>query len=167
MKKLSLLALALVTSSVFATTPTPSGPTTTGSSVSIGSSSRQGVAMIFSAVRNQADGSGAVAQQNVSSNAGSVTIDGGSSDQLTIGALSDISNRALGANSMASQNVSSNVGQVTIKGHSTQVTALLGAYVGNVAYANATAVQNLASNNGCVTCGTGITVGGSGGGNGH
>ena len=123
--------------------------------------------MIFSAVRNKADGDKAVAQQNVSSNAGNVTIDGGHSDQLTIGVLSDISNRALGANSMASQNVSSNSGQVTIKGHSTQVTALLGAYVGNVAYANSTAVQNLASNNGCVTCGTGTTVGGSGNGYDH
>jgi hypothetical protein len=118
--------------------------------------------MIFSAVRNQADGKGAVAQQNVSSNAGNVTIDGGSSDQLTIGVLSDISNRALGANSMASQNVSSNAGKVTIKGASTQVTALLGSYIGNVAYANSTAVQNLASNNGCVTCDGGTTVGGNG-----
>jgi hypothetical protein len=103
-----------------------------------------------------------VAQQNVSSNSGNVTIDGGSSDQLTIGAASDISNRALGANSMASQNVSSNVGQVTIRGASTQVTALLGSYVGNVAHANSMAVQNLASNNGCVTCDGGTTVGGQG-----
>lgn len=124
--------------------------------------------MIFSAVRNQADGDAAVAQQNVSSNSGNVTIDGGTSEQLTIGVHSDVSNRALGANSMASQNLSSNVGQVTIKGLSTQVTALLGSYVGNVAHTNATAVQNLASNNGCVTCGTGTTVGGSSsGGNGY
>jgi cytochrome c551/c552 len=63
---------------------------------------------------------------------------------------------------MASQNVSSNVGQVTIRGASTQVTALLGSYVGNVAHANAMAVQNLASNNGCVICDGGTTVGGHG-----
>ena len=43
-----------------------------------------------------------------------------------------------------------------------QVTALLGSYIGNVAYANSTAVQNLASNNGCVTCDGGTTVAGNG-----
>ena len=109
--------------------------------------------MIFSAVRNRAEGAGAFAQQNVSSNSGNVTIDGAASTQITVGTLSDISNRAIGDNAYASQNVSSNVGNVTIAGGtSNQFTALLGSYVGNVAYANARAVQNIASNNGCIDC---------------
>ena len=102
MKKLSILALALLASSVFANGGSNGGGhggggPTVGSSVSIGSTSRQGVAMIFSAVRNKAEGNGAVAQQNVSSNSGNVAH----------------------ANAMAVQNLASNNGCVTCDGGTT------------------------------------------------
>jgi hypothetical protein len=148
MKKLAFIAFAALATTAFAGPPGPLN----GPQIVINGSSVQGVAMIFSSLRNQSTGSNSDAHQNVSSNSGNVTVNGNST-QLTAGIWSDVSNRSTGSHSYASQNLSSNVGKVDINGSSTQVTAMLGSYVANLASGNhATAVQNIASNNGCTSC---------------
>lgn len=152
MKKLAILAFAGLATAAFA----GGGDGPSGPQIVINGNSTQGVAMIFSAIRNQSTGERSDAQQNVSSNSGNVTVNGNST-QLTAGMLSDVSNRSIGSDSYASQNLSSNVGKVDINGNSTQMTALLGSYVGNLASGNhARAVQNIASNNGCTSCQPGV-----------
>ncbi|MBU4504995.1 MAG: hypothetical protein KJ740_01285, partial [Gammaproteobacteria bacterium] len=78
--------------------------------------------------------------------------DGGESVQLTATRGSVVANLALGEEAYASQNVSSNIGNVNIAGTSWQITALDQSGVVNVATANTKAIQNIASNNGCVAC---------------
>jgi len=87
----------------------------------------------------------------VSSNSGNVTVDG-VSVQLTSAKGAFVANLADGEDAYASQNISSNIGQVNITGGSLQATALYGTAVLNKAGADTKAVQNIASNNGCVAC---------------
>lgn len=143
MKKLALIAFAAISTSVFA------------QEIVIDGNSVQAVAATSSIFLNAADGANAYAQQNVSSNSGEVTVEsGGLSVQLTAADNSVLANIALGDNAYASQNVSSNIGDVTIgaSANSLQLTALSGSGAINLAGANTKAVQNIASNNGCVAC---------------
>jgi hypothetical protein len=120
----------------------------------INGKSFQGVAATSTLFLNAAEGRDAYAQQNVSSNSGNVTVeDGATSVQLTAargGSL--LANLALGDDAYASQNVSSNIGNVDINGSSWQVTSLSRSGVVNIATKDTKAVQNIASNNGCVAC---------------
>lgn len=161
MKKLSILASIALASTAFISTSAsatcwfgcapPPTPAETPAIV-INGSSTQAVAAVFSAIRNNSDGSSSKAVQNVSSNSGNVTVNG-SSTQLTAMGLSDVSNFATNTNSIATQNMSSNYGKVTINGSSLQATALLGSYVANGSTGTTSlAVQNVASNNGCTSC---------------
>jgi hypothetical protein len=151
MKKLALIAFAAFATSAFAGGEHPSTPT--GSpSINVTGNSTQSASLIFSAVRNKAEsGSGATAQQNLASNAGAVLIQGNSTQSVGA-AASDVSNLAKGANAYASQNLASNVGAVTVSGNSNQSVSMLASYVANSAASNTKAVQNIASNNACVTC---------------
>lgn len=157
MKKLAILASAILATSAFATNG--GGGHNDGDKcadcpeIVIDGKSFQGVAATSSIFLNAADGSGAYAHQNVSSNSGTVTVSkSGESVQLTGAKGSLVANLAMGQDAYASQNVSSNIGDVTINGTSWQVTALNKSGVINLAGAKTKAVQNLASNNGCVSC---------------
>jgi hypothetical protein len=143
MKKLFIIASALAVSSAFAT----GGP-----EIEIDGNSVQVVAATSSVFLNAAAlGDDAYAQQNVSSNSGNVEIDGDSL-QLTATRNSLVANLALGEDAYASQNISSNIGKVSVDGLSVQLTALNNSAVVNMASEDTKAIQNLASNNGCVAC---------------
>ncbi|WP_096697097.1 hypothetical protein [Polaromonas sp. AER18D-145] len=157
MKKLVLLALSAVATAAMATGPTPA------SEITIRGNSAQIAVLSTTGVVNTANGSDSVAQQNLASNAGDVTISGNSL-QIVAARGSYVGNTA-NADTMAQQNLSSNVGDVTVSGNSLQATLLHNSYVLNSATGrDASAVQNIASNNACFTCPT--TGGGHGGGHG-
>ena len=147
MKKLALIAFAALATSAFAA---PGGP---GPSISITGTSVQSTSLIYSTVDNSAKCYSAVAQQNLASNAGNVSIAGKSEQDVTSNG-SSIRNAAMGAKAYASQNLASNVGNVTVagSGKSAQYVYLKDAHVSNTAGAGTVAVQNIASNNACVTC---------------
>ncbi len=148
MKKLAIIALAVAASSAFAMGG-GSDP-----AIVIDGKSTQTVSAGFSAITNKATDMGAYALQNVSSNAGNVTVEsGGTSEQTTVATWgSTISNSATGFGSYAAQSVSSNLGEVTIGGTSKQMTFLVGSSVTNSAGSMNKAIQNVASNNACVKC---------------
>lgn len=147
MKKLALFALSVIATAAMAAGPTPP------SEIVITGNSYQSVSLSNSGASNTANGADALAQQNLASNAGNVTI-GGTSWQTVYGQSSHVSNWA-DSNAVAQQNLSSNVGDVTIGGFSSQSTSLYDSYVSNAAYGKgATAVQNIASNNACFACTT-------------
>ena len=141
MKKLVLIAFAAFATSAFATEP----------SITVNGTSTQSAALIFAAATNKAEGSYAKAQQNLASNAGTVTVNG-KSTQTLFATAAIMANKADGAYSYASQNLASNVGHVTVNGTSTQTVGLGIALVSNSAAYGAAAVQNIASNNACITC---------------
>ncbi|OGA29404.1 MAG: hypothetical protein A3E51_22390 [Burkholderiales bacterium RIFCSPHIGHO2_12_FULL_67_38] len=142
MKKLAIIAFAAFATSAFA-----------DPEIVIDGVSFQSVAAVSSIFHNEASGDDAYAQQNVSSNSGNVTVSGGgTSYQQTSASGSVVANLAYGDDAYASQNVSSNIGDVTINGYSWQATALYGSGVYNIAGEDTQAVQNIASNNGCVAC---------------
>ena len=142
MKKLAIIAFAAFATSAFA-----------DPEIVIDGNSVQAVAATSTIFYNSAVGDDAYAQQNVSSNSGNVTVESGANSvQLTVASGSVVANYAAGDDSYASQNVSSNIGDVTIAGNSLQITALQGSGVYNIAAEDTKAVQNLASNNGCVAC---------------
>ena len=157
MKKLAILASAILATSAFAQSSERGGGS--GSSCSecpeivIDGTSFQAVAATSSLFMNAASGDNAYAHQNVSSNSGNVTVENGANSvQLTAARGSVVANLALGEDAYASQNISSNIGNVTIDGNSWQITALNRSGVVNVAGEKTKAVQNLASNNGCSAC---------------
>lgn len=156
MKKLAIIAFAALATSAFAGGGGGGGGGDTCSEcpeIVIDGTSVQVVAATSSLFMNLAEGKDAYAQQNVSSNSGNVTVeDGAESVQLTATRGSVVANLALGEEAYASQNVSSNIGNVNIAGKSWQITALDQSGVVNVATANTKAIQNIASNNGCVAC---------------
>lgn len=156
MKNLVLLALSVVATAAMATGPTPS------SEIRISGNSAQIAVLSTSGVVNTAKGEDALAQQNLASNAGDVTIRGNSLQ--IVGARGSYVGNQSNANTVAQQNLSSNVGEVTVSGNSVQATLLDASYVLNSATGrDATAVQNIASNNACFAC----TTTGSGHGHGH
>jgi len=153
MKKLAIIAFAALATSAFAGGGGGGGGGDTCSECPEIVTSVQVVAATSSLFMNLAEGKDAYAQQNVSSNSGNVTVeDGAESVQLTATRGSVVANLALGEEAYASQNVSSNIGNVNIAGTSWQITALDQSGVVNVATANTKAIQNIASNNGCVAC---------------
>lgn len=157
MKKLVLLALSAVATAAMATGPSPA------SEIKISGNSAQVAMLSTTGVVNTANGEDAVAQQNLASNAGNVTISGNSLQM--VGAQGSYVGNTSNANTVAQQNLSSNVGDVTVSGNSLQATMLHASYVLNSATGrDATAVQNIASNNACFACTT--TGGGHGGGHG-
>lgn len=150
MKKLAIIALAAFGASAFANGDSPE--------IVINGGSVQTVSAAFSAFTNyatngnsQQGSDAAYALQNVSSNAGNVTINGGS-EQHTFAVGSLVKNFANGKGAYAAQSISSNLGDVTVNGGSTQITGLFGSVVWNQADPGTKAVQNLASNNACVNC---------------
>ncbi len=158
MKKLVLLALSAVATAAMATGPTPA------TDITIRGNSAQIAVLSTTGVVNTANGGDSVAQQNLASNAGDVTISGNSL-QIVAARGSYVGNTA-NADTLAQQNLSSNVGDVTVSGNSLQATLLHNSYVLNSATGrDASAVQNIASNNACFTCPT--TRGGHGGGHGE
>jgi hypothetical protein len=156
MKKLAFLALSVVASAAMATGPTPA------SEIIISGNSAQIAALSSSGVFNTAAGEDALAQQNLASNAGEVYVSGNSL-QIVGARNSGVGNLA-SANTVAQQNLSSNIGEVSVTGNSLQATLLDSSFVMNSATGrDATAVQNIASNNACFAC----TTTGSGHGHGH
>ncbi|MDB5963893.1 MAG: hypothetical protein JWQ72_393 [Polaromonas sp.] len=156
MKSLVLFALSAIASAAMAAGPTPA------SEIRITGNSTQAVTMLGSAASNTASGEDALAQQNIASNAGNVTISGNSVQ--TVSAFASVIGNTSNANTVAQQNLSSNVGDVYISGNSSQATSLLASFVLNSATGrDATAVQNIASNNACFAC----TTTGSDSGHGH
>jgi hypothetical protein len=145
MKSLAFFALSAIASAAMAVTPVDPA-------ISISGTSNQSASLVGTAVSNTAN-TNDTAQQNLASNAGNVTISGTSNQSVT-SAGGVVSNTATGGNdAYASQNLSSNMGNVTIAGHSSQSTSLTLAAVTNLASgASSKAVQNIASNNACVTC---------------
>ena len=123
-----------------------------------GGDSTQTTSMSNSSLSNTARGQGgencygvdckdtAKAMQNVSSNAGNVTVTGKSTQSTTLTSTS-VSNTADGAGAVAVQSAASNTGKVDVFGTSKQTVSLTGGTVSNFANgADTTAVQNLASN---------------------
>ena len=156
MKKLVLLALSVVATAAMATGPTPA------SEITISGNSAQIAVLSTTGVVNTANGEDALAQQNLASNAGDVTISGNSLQ--IVGARGSYVGNTSNANTVAQQNLSSNIGEVTVSGNSLQATMLDASYVLNSATGrDATAVQNIASNNACFAC----TTTSSGHGHGH
>ncbi len=154
MKKLAILASAILATSAFATSPGGGGGKCFECpEINIDGRSTQTVSATSSLFKNTAEGHDAYAHQNVSSNSGNVDVmRGGVSQQTTRATNSTVSNKADGEDAYASQNVSSNIGDVDIRGTSIQMTSLVNSTVMNVANKKTKAVQNLASNNGCVSC---------------
>jgi cytochrome c551/c552 len=159
MKKLAIIAFAAFASSAFATQPffwggsgggSQNGPCETCPQIDIKGPSVQTVSATFSTFGNEGY-NGGNAQQNVSSNSGNVLVTAPST-QTTTAFGAAVTNKADGNNAYASQNLSSNVGKVNIASMSMQTTALTSSVVFNKAGANSKAVQNLATNNGCVAC---------------
>ncbi|MCD6665092.1 hypothetical protein ACFQNJ_16835 [Hydrogenophaga bisanensis] len=156
MKKLAIIALATAASSAFAFNwgqnpqPQPNAPCDTCPQIDIKGASVQTVSATFSTFGNEGY-NGGNAQQNVSSNSGNVLVTA-PSNQTTTAFGSAVTNKADGNNAYASQNLSSNVGKVNIAAMSMQTTSLAGSVVFNKAGANSKAVQNLATNNGCIAC---------------
>ena len=159
MKKLAIIALAVAASSSFATEAftygkpgggSQTGPCETCPQIDIKGTSVQTVSATFSTFANEGV-NGGNAQQNVSSNSGTVMV-ASPSYQTTMSVGSAVMNKADGSNAYASQNLSSNVGKVNVGAASYQTTVLAGSFLYNKAGANSKAVQNLATNNGCVAC---------------
>ena len=146
MKKLVLLALSVVATAAMAAGPA-------GTQVEINGTSTQTADLRNSAVRNTAFGVNAQAQQNISSNAGDVTVTGSGRSSQTTAASGGLITNTANANTKAQQNMSSNAGDVTIRGSSTQLTVVAASIVANAATGhNAKAVQSIASNSSCSTC---------------
>lgn len=146
MKKLAIIAAAAIATSAFAfgsSTPSPEIKIT-------GASTQNTTTSAFSTVANSAE-EDAYAVQNLSSNAGNVTIGGNSSQTTSLGGFAMVKNTADGHDAYAAQNLASNSGLVGITGFSTQMVSV-GGLVSNTAKAHSTAVQNLSSNNGCSAC---------------
>lgn len=145
MKKLVLLALSVVATAAMATGPTPA------SEITISGNSAQIAVLSTTGVVNTANGEDSLAQQNLASNAGDVTISGNSLQ--IVGARGSYVGNTSNANTVAQQNLSSNIGEVTVSGNSLQATMLDASYVVNSATGrDASAVQNIASNNACFAC---------------
>lgn len=150
MKKLAIIAFAALATSAFATETCTECP-----QIDIKGSSVQTVSSIGASFSNEAKGgNGAYAQQNVSSNSGTVEVAGTSSQTTHASWGASVTNVADGGDAYASQNLASNLGNVKIHsgGMSTQFVTLVGGSVSNKAAGNTKAIQNLASNNGCSTC---------------
>lgn len=140
MKKLALLALSVIATSAMA-----------AGEIDITGTSIQIAAIHTSAVVNKANGEDSVAQQNLASNVGDVDVSG-TSVQIVAARGSVIWNQA-DTDTFAQQNLSSNVGDVDVSGTSLQATALYNSAVINYATGDdASAVQNIASNNACFGC---------------
>lgn len=147
MKKLAIIAFAAVSTFAFAgASQDESSPEINISGVSLQSTSTSA----FSTLSNKADEE-AYAVQNVSSNAGNVTISGASTQNTSLGFGAVVQNHASGKDAYAAQNLASNSGLVSIAGASIQLASVNG-WVSNEAEARATAVQNVSSNNGCSAC---------------
>lgn len=150
MKSLAFIALSVIASAAMAGGPVP---TSSNPEIKITGNSTQTVSMSAAHASNKATGTDSQAIQNLASNAGDVTIGGNSTQSMTANFGSSVTNEASGLDAYASQNVSSNLGDVTITGNSTQTTTLNLATLSNLASAhNSKAVQNVASNNACVSC---------------
>jgi hypothetical protein len=144
MKKLSILALALVASSAFAVTPTD---------VVINSTSIQAAFFDGTSVANKVSGRDNIGQQNLASNAGDITINGAGQLQVVAARDGSIWNTVSGRDNVGSQNLSSNVGIVKVNGTSVQITASDNSYISNtVSGRDNVGTQNIASNNSCATC---------------
>jgi hypothetical protein len=143
MKKFVISALVLAASTAFATGPV----------IEIKGESTQSVsAMMSSVVSNKATSNNATASQNLSSNAGNVTVKD-ESDQKTTLKNSTVSNKASGGGSVATQSLASNVGVVNINDESKQTVYAKNSIIMNAASGpSSRAVQNLATNNGCLAC---------------
>ncbi|MEO5659244.1 MAG: hypothetical protein ABIQ90_05515 [Polaromonas sp.] len=141
MKKLALIAFAVLATSAFAADPT----------INITGNSTQQTTLSTSAALNAAAGYGAKAVQNLASNAGFVDISGNSTQGVSA-TNAIVANVALGDYAVATQSLASNLGDVNIGGNSTQAVTLTTALVGNIAGGHALAVQNISSNNACITC---------------
>lgn len=147
MKSLAFFALSVIASAAMAAGPAPAPE------ISITGNSVQSVSLIGANVNNKSTGSKSEAIQNLASNAGNVTIDGDSKQTVNAGMGSSVSNESLGSDTFASQNLSSNLGNVKIDGYSEQHTSLAFSTLSNLASGvNSKAVQNVASNNACVSC---------------
>ena len=99
-----------------------------------------------SSVTNHADGSDAVALQNIASNADDVRIDS-TSVQAALIKQSSVNNYAQ-SDSYASQSLASNANNVRINSGSLQVALVKNSGVYNTAKRHGNAIQNVASNNG-------------------
>ncbi|MDB5741770.1 MAG: hypothetical protein JWR68_85 [Polaromonas sp.] len=141
MKKLVLIAFAALATSAFAGDPV----------INIIGTSTQSTSMILGATLNTSSGIGARAVQNLASNSGTIEISG-NSNQSVAGRGAIVANSASGAFARATQNLASNYGEVNIVGDSNQSVGLTLALVSNQAGAGTVAVQNVSSNNACVTC---------------
>jgi hypothetical protein len=121
---------------------------TASADLKINGVNQQTATMYRSAVINY-NLAGATAQQNVSANAGNVTVtSSGSNEQNTM------LNRSIATNvayfDRAYQNISSNAGDVTVKGKNKSETDASYSLISNMAL-YAPAYQNVSSNNGSVT----------------
>lgn len=148
MKALAIASLMAFSGAAFAHVSGVVGP---NPHIDINATSNQSASFTNSNVANRALGAGSTAKQNVSSNAGNVTVDV-RQDQTTTLRNSSMVNEARNGGT-ATQSASSNLGHVHIQGRSTQTTFASGSNIHNEANGSRTlAVQNIASNNGCHAC---------------
>ena len=163
MKSLTFIALSVIASAAMASGPVPSS--SSAPEIKITGNSTQSVSLTSAHVTNKSTGSKSEAIQNLASNAGDVTISGNSTQSVNANMGSSISNEASASDAYASQSLSSNLGDVTIGGNSTQTTNMMFSALTNLSSGSGSkAVQNVASNNACVTCAPGATASNSGGG---
>ena len=157
MKALSILAAGLlVASGAMADQGRPSGGNggqscTTCPEINVGAPLIQVTSIASSNVKNKAD-DGAVAKQNIASNAGNVTIKA-STIQAAVISDSNVTNTAYGNPfALATQSIATNIGKVNVNGSLLQVAAIASSTVSNKASSNSIATQNISTNNGCSAC---------------
>lgn len=149
MKSLAILSLCLIATAAMAD---QDNRYSSSSKIEIEGPSVQVTVLNRSGVLNMATGGGK-ASQNLASNAGNVKIDrSGTSLQVVAATGTGILNVANGYSAVAVNNLASNYGEVDVKDLSIQVVAARNSGIINYAGNGSTAVQNISSNNGCVTC---------------
>lgn len=163
MKKLAIISLAVLSTAVFAGEGDRRGHNGGGNNsdpcticetngVLVNAPQIQITATKGTAVLGVAKGSGAYANNNLSSNTYGVRLE---ADSTQITALKDSAVVALsmGDGAKSSNNLASNIGNVVINDKSLQVVAGKGSFYGAIALGSgAKVVNNASANNACVTC---------------
>jgi hypothetical protein len=153
MKKLSLIALAIVATSAMAQGNGHNHSNGNGHGNGNGGPSAdptmQATMLVNTSLSNSAFGPGATSQQNLASNVGNVSRSGNEL-QLVMAKNSSIVNKSWGGT--AEQNIASNVGDGGLSASTYQIALIKDSSVVNHAGWGGYALQNISSNSNCVSC---------------
>lgn len=149
MKKLSLIALAIVATSAMAQGNGHNHGNGKGNGGPSADPTMQATMLVNTSLSNSVFGPGATAQQNLASNVGTVG-NTGNQMQLVMAKNSSIVNKSWGGN--AEQNIASNVGDGGLSAYTYQIALIKDSSVVNHAGWGGHALQNISSNSTCVSC---------------